>query len=223
MPSASRAAAYDELSGGQDASHSTFAAIALGTLPFAFLGSLSFLAIEMRQIRLGSLGEHLRDPWNIVQLSAYGLQLFVDVLFVMRGLFPAGVVRSLCAFSLLLLFFNVLFFARGFDNLGPIVTMVLQIVVHIRHYVLVMLVIVCAFAMAFTVALGPRLENYADPIRALFLLINTGVYGELTWVVPDLTTATAMVLFQARACTCPPIPTNDAVRRHPPGVVLRRR
>ena len=55
----------------------------------------------------------------------------------------------------------------------------MEIIYQIRHYVLAMLMISVGFAMSFTVLLGPRNASYNDPLKALFYLVNSGIYGEV--------------------------------------------
>ena len=45
----------------------------------------------------------------------------------------------------------------------------------IRHYIFLIFVIVCGFAMSFAVLLGPLLDQYESPWRAFFVLLNSGV------------------------------------------------
>jgi hypothetical protein len=71
---------------------------------------------------------HFSDGWNLVQLVGYGLQFAVDVVFALPFNPPASAVRLMSSFSVCLLFAAMLFYARGVSHLGPIVSMILQIV-----------------------------------------------------------------------------------------------
>ena len=168
---------------GHSSSKENAAMIALCMWPLATLGSLWFLAMNLRTLRSRGAIEWLRDRWNVMHFVTYATQLLVDCLFILQ-IVPHPSMCVVCAASILLLFGDTLFFARGFDTIGPIVTMVFEIIIQIRHYMLAMLIIVAGFSMAFTVLLGPKVAMFKNPLASAFWLINTGVYGELTWIVP---------------------------------------
>ena len=77
-----------------------------------------------------------------------------------------------CLHSVLLFFFKILSFARGFSRFGPLVRMIVKIVLECGHFLMIMGILCLGFATAFSVALPE-----ASPILWFQWMINTGVYG----------------------------------------------
>jgi hypothetical protein len=61
--------------------HETSGLIVIGTFPFALIGSLFFMSLEIRQLLL----DGLRGTWMYLDLCTFGAQLVVDVLFLFRS------------------------------------------------------------------------------------------------------------------------------------------
>ena len=61
--------------------------------------------------------------------------------------------RLIVADSVLLSFFKVLNFTRGFDSFGPLVRMITKIIKDVHNFFVVLGVMLVGFAMAFSVAL----------------------------------------------------------------------
>lgn len=61
---------------------------------------------------------------------------------------------------------------------GPIVTMVLQIITEIKPYLMVVMILLVGFSMAFTLALGPDVKRFANPGRAFFWLSTVGLMSD---------------------------------------------
>ena len=58
-----------------------------------------------------------------LNLITFGAQLVVDVLFLFRSV----LLKPLAAWSVLLFFFKILSFARGFSRWGPLVRMIMKV------------------------------------------------------------------------------------------------
>ena len=77
------------------------------------------MSLEIRQLLLDGLG----GTWMILNLVTFGAQLVVDVLFIFRS----PLLQAAASWSVLLFFFKILSFARGFSRLGPLVRMIMKV------------------------------------------------------------------------------------------------
>jgi hypothetical protein len=73
----------------------------------------------------------------------------------------------------LLSFFKILNFSRGFASFGPLVRMIIKICRDTANFFIVLLVMLVGFAMSFSVALPGQKSNASW----LSLMITSGLYG----------------------------------------------
>jgi len=111
-------------------------------------------------------------PWNTLDAFSFVLQMTSCIMFLAR----APGYRGVQAVAILLLFFKVLFFARGFKKIGTLVRMIDRTMASMRYFLLVVITMVIGFSMAF------RILQSDDPQFRTFLLslIATSlmIYGE---------------------------------------------
>ena len=153
--------------------------LAVALFPFVSLISGVFFFIEIRQLLVDGSVTYFNDPFKYLDLLTFAMQIVVDALFVTRS----RVMRPVCAFNVLLFFFKILTFTRGFDNWGPLVRMIMKVCLEVRNFVIVIIVAIIGFAMAFTVALGPATgdegfakNTFRSPISTMYWISKTGLY-----------------------------------------------
>jgi hypothetical protein len=111
---------------------STVWLVAVGCITFA--SSLLFLAFESRQLLVDGKSSYLQDPWKYLKITAPGVQVVVVTLCLSRS--PA--LNSVAAWSVLLSFFNLISFARGFELSAPLVRMIAKMMADVRYFFMLM-------------------------------------------------------------------------------------
>jgi len=190
--------AFDDGYGG---AHNSLAFCAL---PFVTAASIYFLghelhqiAVELREVRHVAGGEpggplrrakqllrafrmYLKDYWNWVDIITFPLQLVVDILFVIPVDNDYNLKTICAALSVWLLFAKILFYARGFEEFGPLVQMIHHILISIRSLGFVLLVVILAFGFAFMVlctTTDDDDESFSSPLTS-FYSVTLIMYGD---------------------------------------------
>ena len=66
--------------------------------------------------------------------------------------------------------FKILFYARGFKSWGTLVRMVEEIIKDMGAFLLILMVIVTGFGLAFWVVLHDEAESFATPLTSILLV-----------------------------------------------------
>jgi len=142
------------------------------------------------------------DPWNVLDCMAFGSQLVTDVmimtssehfqqladaLILLSNFQPNMDRRMICqkmeryiaswaAISILLLFLKVLFYARAYHLLGPFVRMIQRTFEGMSRFLLVMIIFLFGFALAFSILLNDveGFETWYDSMLTTTLML----YGD---------------------------------------------
>ncbi|KAH8045851.1 hypothetical protein JL722_14007 [Aureococcus anophagefferens] len=144
------------------------------TLVFAALLSLGFLCIELSQILIEGQREYFgggaHSAWKALDLFCYALQLVVDGVLA----FDVGaldVLSVFCCLNLLAFTFKIISFARVFDDLGALVRMIVKIGYEIRHFMIVVSILLLGFWVSFSL-----LYNQPPTFDQAIDLIDSGLY-----------------------------------------------
>jgi len=138
-------------------------------LAFSAEGKIS---IENRVIFQKMLKSYFGSIENIIDLTAFVLQAIVCICFLAR----ARGTQSIAAIAVVLQFFKILFYARGWDDWGPLVRIVDRTYISMIPFLGVMIIIVFGFAMAFKI-LQVDNENFEEFERSM-LQVSLLVYGD---------------------------------------------
>ncbi|KAK7232599.1 Rho guanyl-nucleotide exchange factor [Aureococcus anophagefferens] len=143
------------------------------TLVFAALLSLGFLCIELSQILIEGQREYFgggaHSAWKALDLFCYALQLVVDGVLA----FDVGaldVLSVFCCLNLLAFTFKIISFARVFDDLGALVRMIVKIGYEIRHFMIVVSILLLGFWVSFSL-----LYNQPPTFDQAIDLIDSGL------------------------------------------------
>ena len=143
-------------------------------LVFAALLSLGFLCIELSQILIEGQREYFgggaHSAWKALDLFCYALQLVVDGVLA----FDVGaldVLSVFCCLNLLAFTFKIISFARVFDDLGALVRMIVKIGYEIRHFMIVVSILLLGFWVSFSL-----LYNQPPTFDQAIDLIDSGLY-----------------------------------------------
>jgi len=112
------------------------------------------------------------DPWNLLDFVAFTTQLIVSCLVFT----PYKITIAVDSCSILLLYWKILFYARGFKVWGPFVRMIQQLITGMSSFLLVLMVVLSGFAVSFSVLL----HDY-DGFRTLgesMLTVTVMIYGD---------------------------------------------
>mmetsp|Transcript_12739 Transcript_12739/g.37927 ORF Transcript_12739/g.37927 Transcript_12739/m.37927 type:complete len:2278 (-) Transcript_12739:673-7506(-) len=154
---------------------STEGVVAVALFPAVALISSIFFFIELRQLLVDGSDEYFNDSFKYLDLVTFAMQIIVDALFVTRSHF----MRPACAFNILLFFFKILTFTRGFDTWGPLVRMIMKVLQEVREFIVVIMISIAGFGMAINVALGKDYDNrksFDTPLKAMYWITKTGLY-----------------------------------------------
>jgi len=128
---------------------------------------------------------HFSDLWNVIDIFAFTAQIVTDIYVLF---FPAHTIYfvSWAAVAILLLFLKGFFYARAFPVFGPFVRMIQRTMSGMRNFLLVMLIFVLGFALAFNVLLRDvdGFTNLQDAFLSTLLMIY-GDYSVLENSPPD--------------------------------------
>ncbi|KAK7236808.1 calcium ion transmembrane transporter [Aureococcus anophagefferens] len=131
------------------------------------------LGLEVRQMLLEGSQNYFAGHavWKALDLACLSLQLLVD------GLLAMEVGGWLLAFfaCVNVLFFNwrIISFARGFENWGPLVRMIVKIVWEVRFFSAVVALMLVGFWLAFAIGMQETPTEWL-----MVFLFNAGFYGE---------------------------------------------
>jgi hypothetical protein len=131
--------------------------------------------VELRHLLFDGSLEYFNDSFKYLDLVTFAMQIIVDALFVTRSHF----MRPACAFNILLFFFKILTFTRGFDTWGPLVRMIMKVLQEVREFIVVIMISIAGFGMAINVALGDdydQHELFDTPLKAMYWITKTGLY-----------------------------------------------
>ena len=154
-------------------------AVAIGVLLVAEAAQMMD-SPDQADARFGRLARHLGDVWNQVELATYSLMLAGAVAFVAsddrrHDGSPHGciherdvAVAALCGCANIVATLNLVAFLRPYKQFGPLIEMLVQICVDIRAFLIVMLIFIVGFAMAFAVML-PDQPRFQMPMSLLTL------------------------------------------------------
>ena len=217
---ASRTARGDEAFPGDPDAYPTITALslspdgarALGLLPVVIGCCGVFLFNELAQLIVEGPVAYFNSIWNYVDVFGFGLQLVASGSWLARG--DEYSTRALLSIGSLLLFFKILYFARGFPQWGPLVRMLVTIVEDMRSFLLILMVFVVSFAVAFVVfnaseqiASSKFDDVVADDddgggigaeggllVDAMLFVMSSAVFGDKTGYTPADSSATDLVL-----------------------------
>ena len=88
------------------------------TMPWAMLSSCMFLSMELVQLYEEGITGYFESAWNYLDIGAFSLQIVVDIQLIFQ--MHPDYIRPTASVSVLLLFFKILFYARGFRSWGPL-------------------------------------------------------------------------------------------------------
>ena len=88
------------------------------------LGSTVFLVLEIRQLLMDGGRAYFNGPGKYIDLCSLSSQIGVAFLFISRS---EGSMKALAAWSVLVSFFKILNFSRGFASFGPLVRMIIKV------------------------------------------------------------------------------------------------
>ena len=108
--------------------------------------SAYYLYYEGRQV-MHSGRQYFTDIWNFFELGGYVLAFLTPILRISSAELRAK--RALEAVAAAFIWMRILAFSRGFKSTGPFIRMIVKIVKAVRFFVLVLMVVVCAFSHAF--------------------------------------------------------------------------
>ena len=149
--------------------------IIFATVPLALVLSSGFLYMEVLQMEDGLAG-YFESFWNYVDVTAFTMQILVD-LEVILG-FGVTILRPMSAVSLLCLFVKILYFARGFGRWGTQVKMMFKILEDMQPFLLILMVFVSGFGVAFWIVLHDENESFSEPGKSITYVLNLAVYGQ---------------------------------------------
>ena len=122
------------------------------------------------------LAGYFESFWNYVDVTAFTMQILVD-LEVILG-FGVTILRPMSAVSLLCLFVKILYFARGFGRWGTQVKMMFKILEDMQPFLLILMVFVSGFGVAFWIVLHDENESFSEPGKSITYVLNLAVYGQ---------------------------------------------
>lgn len=149
--------------------------IAVALFPVVAPISSVLFFVELRHLVFDGSTEYFNDSFKYLDLLTFAMQIIVDALFVTRSHF----MRPACAFNILLFFFKILTFTRGFDTWGPLVRMIMKVLQEVREFIVVIMISIAGFGMAINVALGDdydKHESFDTPLKAMYWITKTGLY-----------------------------------------------
>ena len=119
------------------------------------------------------LARHLRDIWNLLELLCYALMLASAAAFASSERAGTGAplptpVAAVCGCTNIVVTFNLLSLLQPYRAFGPFIQMVLQILQDIYAFLVVMLICLVGFTMAFVTML-PDQPRFQLPMALLTL------------------------------------------------------
>jgi len=125
---------------------------------------------------------HFWDLWNMIDISAFTAQIVTDIIIIFFP-FQYSLVVSWAAVAILLLFLKVFFYARAFTLFGPFVRMIQRTMSGMSNFLLVMLIFILGFALAFNVLLNDvdGFTSITDAMLSTLLM----VYGDFSALEND--------------------------------------
>jgi len=142
-----------------------------------FLGYL-----EYRQFTGNWAGYLLNDNWNYIDMGSIILSNIVYILYLARS---TDAVLFLASFFVLLLFMNILHFARGFKSTAVLTRILISIVSDMYWFVMLLLAIVFTFAVIFRMLLGAEVEDFNTLEKAFLHTFTMSLVGELELSILD--------------------------------------
>jgi len=120
---------------------------------------------------------HFFDLWNAIDFCAFTAQITTDLLIIFFRT-HTRLILSWAAVAILLLFLKVFFYARAHPLFGPFVRMIQRTMSGMRNFLLVMVIFILGFALAFNVLLGdvPGFTSVSDAFFSTLLM----VYGDFS-------------------------------------------
>ena len=118
-----------------------------------YLFYLEFMAIATDATMtnlLEALIFYFADVWNIVDLTSYSFNI-VGVAIRLLNEKDTNFSKIAFAVSSVLMWLKLLYYMRAFKSTGPLVSMILQILLESRYFLLILCISLCGFAQAFLV------------------------------------------------------------------------
>jgi len=153
-------------------------------------------------VKFAAAVEHhfVSDPWNVLDFSAFTLQLLTNILVFTRVKGTLAVASC----SILLLYLKILFYARGYKVWGPFVRMIQRTMMGMSSFVLVLAVVLAGFAMSFSVLLH-HYEGF-QTLGGSMLSVTKMIYGDFSIVESTFSdwevSGTSIFLFEVMMLFC---------------------
>jgi len=109
--------------------------------------SLRYLTIEMQKLCSTGAVTYFVSPWNILSFSSYTLLSCTTLLECFNR--HKGDHVNLGAIATLLVWCHTLYYLRGFRGTGALVSMILQIMLDMRYFILIMVIMTIAYVQVF--------------------------------------------------------------------------
>ena len=121
-----------------------------------------FVIFECRHVLRRGLQKHFKSGWNCYEVLTYATSLASVAL---KLIYPLPQQEILDATALILLWIGIFNKIRGFENFSVLITTFTQILSDIRYFMIMLGVLICAFAMAFKLLV--RGEDIFDNVVAI--------------------------------------------------------
>jgi len=118
---------------------------------------------EGKQLASEKLG-YFHEIWNYLDVSGYLLVVAIIPCHLVRS--PSQWIVS--ALAVVILWVKILGYARGFQNMGPFVRMLFKLVMDVRHFLVLLFLIVVGFALAFNVIVRDTSPDFSNFGLSLF-------------------------------------------------------
>ena len=169
-----------------------------------------FIANEIKQFNQKG-GEYFKDVWNYIDIIP-PVGIYVISVMILLNLFRIEVnnelQRTINSFITFFMWFKLLYFLRIFKTTGYLIGMILEVVKDMRHFFLVLLVTIIAFASSFlAISLGndeanqfttSNLDATIFTYRMVLGDFDTGAFGEVAtpvvWILFLLCTIFNMIV-----------------------------
>ena len=169
-----------------------------------------FIANEIKQFTQKG-GEYFMDVWNYIDIIP-PVGIYVICIMIILNIFGIEVnnnlQRSINSFITFFMWFKLLYFLRIFKTTGYLIGMILEVIKDMRHFFLVLLVTIIAFASSFlAISLGndeanqfttSNLDATIFTYRMVLGDFDTGAFGEVAtpvvWILFLLCTIFNMIV-----------------------------
>ena len=98
---------------------------------------------------LNSAARYFSDVWNYIDISCIALTLLSTVPEMINDEDPGSVSRMIGSVALILLWVRVLYFLRAYHFTGPLVFMIVYVILHLKDFLLIVLVVCLGFTYGF--------------------------------------------------------------------------